>query len=78
MLSVDIICCDVHISSEQDAVEAYKVFNGRWYALRQLSCQFVPIRRWRSAICGEGSPLEHTCTIEHGVVALATSLTYFM
>ena len=39
--------------SEQECADAYKAFNGRWYAMRQLSCQFCPVVKWKTAICGQ-------------------------
>lgn len=29
------------------------MFNGRWYAGRQLQCEFSPVTRWKTAICGK-------------------------
>ncbi|XP_053645403.1 U2 small nuclear ribonucleoprotein auxiliary factor 35 kDa subunit-related protein 2 isoform X2 [Cherax quadricarinatus] len=56
------VCCNtsshlrgnvyVQYSKEEDALEARAVFNGRWYAGRQLTCLFVTIERWKSALCG--------------------------
>lgn len=37
---------------EEDALEAFKAFNGRWYAGKQLSCEFTLVNKWKSAICG--------------------------
>ncbi len=31
------------------------MFNGRWYAGRQLQCEFSPVTRWKTAICGKES-----------------------
>uniref|UniRef100_A0A493SX49 Zinc finger CCCH-type, RNA binding motif and serine/arginine rich 2 n=1 Tax=Anas platyrhynchos platyrhynchos TaxID=8840 RepID=A0A493SX49_ANAPP len=28
------------------------LFSGRWYAGRQLHCEFCPVTRWKTAICG--------------------------
>jgi hypothetical protein len=42
----------VQYQSEEECSAAYQKFNGRWYAQRQLSCQFCPVQRWRNAICG--------------------------
>ena len=38
---------------EEECDKAYQMFNGRWYAQRQLSCEFCPVTKWKSAICGE-------------------------
>ena len=40
---------------EREAMQAYAKFNGRFYASRQISCEFVKIEKWKSAICGEFS-----------------------
>ncbi|XP_054718338.1 U2 small nuclear ribonucleoprotein auxiliary factor 35 kDa subunit-related protein 1-like [Uloborus diversus] len=42
----------VQYPSEKEAVEAYKGFNGRFYAGKQLTCEFTHVVKWRSAICG--------------------------
>ncbi|GFV64991.1 hypothetical protein TNCV_763331 [Trichonephila clavipes] len=42
----------VQFSSEEEAVKAYQAFNGRYYAGRQLTCEFTNVIKWRSAICG--------------------------
>ncbi|XP_045582468.1 U2 small nuclear ribonucleoprotein auxiliary factor 35 kDa subunit-related protein 2 [Procambarus clarkii] len=56
------VCCNtsshlrgnvyVQYSKEEDALQARAFFNGRWYAGRQLTCLFVTIDRWKSALCG--------------------------
>ncbi|GAB6019781.1 U2 small nuclear ribonucleoprotein auxiliary factor 35 kDa subunit- protein 2 [Chamberlinius hualienensis] len=56
------VCCNfelhlrgnvyVQYESEEDAIKAFNMFNGRWYASRQLSCEFSPVTKWKSAICG--------------------------
>ncbi|XP_076042056.1 uncharacterized protein LOC143025951 isoform X2 [Oratosquilla oratoria] len=56
------VCCNtsphlqgsvyVQYSEEVEAMRAVSVFNGRWYAGRQLSCFMVSINKWKSAICG--------------------------
>ena len=28
------------------------MFNGRWYAQRQLSCELCHVTKWKPAICG--------------------------
>lgn len=43
----------VQYSREDDAVCARSMFNGRWYAGRQLTCFFVTIEKWKAALCGE-------------------------
>ncbi|KFM74891.1 U2 small nuclear ribonucleoprotein auxiliary factor subunit-related protein 1, partial [Stegodyphus mimosarum] len=42
----------VQYSKEEEAVEAYKNFNGRYYAGKQITCEFTHVIKWRSAICG--------------------------
>ena len=39
-------------NSTADAEIAYCRFNGRYYASKQLSTEFVSIPSWRKAICG--------------------------
>ena len=56
------VCCNhephlrgnvyVQYREEHEAVKAYAKFNGRFYASRQISCEFVKIEKWKSAICG--------------------------
>ncbi|XP_078470133.1 U2 small nuclear ribonucleoprotein auxiliary factor 35 kDa subunit-related protein 2 isoform X1 [Lampetra planeri] len=42
----------VQYETEEEAVQAFQMFNGRWYAGRQINCEFCPVSRWKSAICG--------------------------
>uniref|UniRef100_A0A8D2LVE4 Zinc finger CCCH-type, RNA binding motif and serine/arginine rich 2 n=1 Tax=Varanus komodoensis TaxID=61221 RepID=A0A8D2LVE4_VARKO len=42
----------ISILLEQECQEALALFNGRWYAGRQLQCEFCPVTRWKTAICG--------------------------
>ncbi|KAM6151460.1 U2 small nuclear ribonucleoprotein auxiliary factor 35 kDa subunit-related protein 2 [Rhynchocyon petersi] len=42
----------VQYQSEEDSQTALSLFNGRWYAGRQLQCEFCPVTRWQMAICG--------------------------
>ncbi|GBN53559.1 U2 small nuclear ribonucleoprotein auxiliary factor subunit-related protein 1 [Araneus ventricosus] len=42
----------VQFSKEEEAVKAYQQFNGRYYAGKQLTCEFTNVIKWRSAICG--------------------------
>lgn len=39
--------------SENSAQEAFMNLNGRFYGGKQISCQFVEIKKWKSAICGQ-------------------------
>lgn len=43
----------VQYQSEEDCQAAFSLFNGRWYAGRQLQCEFCPVTRWKMAICGK-------------------------
>ncbi|XP_059944216.1 U2 small nuclear ribonucleoprotein auxiliary factor 35 kDa subunit-related protein 2-like [Mesoplodon densirostris] len=36
---------------EEECQAALSLFNGRWYAGRQLQCEFCPVTRWKMAIC---------------------------
>jgi len=57
------VCCNhephlrgnvyVQYKEEREAIQAYAKFNGRFYASRQISCEFVKIEKWKSAICGQ-------------------------
>ncbi|CAI9539362.1 unnamed protein product [Staurois parvus] len=42
----------VQYQTEDECARAYSLFNGRWYASRQLQCEFSPVTKWKSAICG--------------------------
>ncbi|XP_044526284.1 U2 small nuclear ribonucleoprotein auxiliary factor 35 kDa subunit-related protein 2 [Gracilinanus agilis] len=42
----------VQYQSEEECQAAFSLFNGRWYAGRQLQCEFSPVTRWKMAICG--------------------------
>ncbi|KAI1899551.1 hypothetical protein AGOR_G00062950 [Albula goreensis] len=42
----------VQYDTEIECKEAFITFNGRWYAGRQLQCEFSPVTRWKTAICG--------------------------
>ncbi|XP_075632156.1 U2 small nuclear ribonucleoprotein auxiliary factor 35 kDa subunit-related protein 2 isoform X3 [Balearica regulorum gibbericeps] len=41
----------VQYQSEKDCQAALALFSGRWYAGRQLHCEFCPVTRWKTAIC---------------------------
>lgn len=43
----------VQFMNEDDALKACALFNGRWYAGRQMTCYQVTIEKWRYALCGE-------------------------
>ncbi|TRY85463.1 hypothetical protein DNTS_008577 [Danionella cerebrum] len=42
----------IQYETEEQCKEAFMMFNGRWYAGRQLQCEFCPVTRWKTAICG--------------------------
>ena len=42
----------VQYQSEEECQAALSLFKGRWYAGRQLQCEFCPVTRWKMAICG--------------------------
>ncbi|XP_014469221.1 PREDICTED: U2 small nuclear ribonucleoprotein auxiliary factor 35 kDa subunit-related protein 2 isoform X2 [Dinoponera quadriceps] len=42
----------VEYHTEREATRAWKRLNGRWYAGKQLKCEFANLKSWRSAICG--------------------------
>lgn len=43
----------VHYVSREAAIAAYNHMNGRFYAKKQISCEFVGVTKWKLAICGE-------------------------
>ncbi|XP_071736834.1 uncharacterized protein [Rutidosis leptorrhynchoides] len=43
----------VHYKSLDSAVMAYNSVNGRYFAGKQVTCEFVSLSRWKVAICGE-------------------------
>ncbi|MBN3315266.1 U2AFM protein, partial [Atractosteus spatula] len=49
----------VQYEKEEECIEAFKLFNGRWYAGKQLQCEFSPVTRWKTALCGLFS--KHKC-----------------
>ncbi|CAL8245146.1 unnamed protein product [Lota lota] len=42
----------VQFNTEEQCMEAYQKFNGRYYAGKQLHCELCPVTRWKNAICG--------------------------
>ena len=42
----------VEYYTEREAAGALRGLKGRWYAGRQLHCEFVNLKSWRGAICG--------------------------
>ncbi|KAM1244938.1 hypothetical protein ACFX2I_036198 [Malus domestica] len=43
----------IHYKSMDSAVVAYQSVNGRYFAGKQISCEFINVTRWKVAICGE-------------------------
>lgn len=43
----------MHFKSLDSAVLAHHYINGRFFAGKQINCEFVNITRWKVAICGE-------------------------
>ncbi|KAJ4717589.1 zinc finger CCCH domain-containing protein 5 [Melia azedarach] len=43
----------VHFKLLESAVLAYRAVNGRYFAGKQITCEFVNVSRWKIAICGE-------------------------
>ena len=61
------VCCVcVCYFREEECAEAFRIFNGRWYAQRQLSCEYCPVQKWKTAICGT--------KIDDGISALVFKL----
>ncbi|XP_021347037.1 U2 small nuclear ribonucleoprotein auxiliary factor 35 kDa subunit-related protein 2-like isoform X2 [Mizuhopecten yessoensis] len=56
------VCCNyephlrgnvyIQYRREDDAASAFAQFNGRFYGGKQLSCEYVTIPTWKSAVCG--------------------------
>lgn len=42
----------VQYRSVEEAQRARALLNGRWYAGRPVSCEFSPVERWKTAVCG--------------------------
>lgn len=69
-------CCntEVHLRgnlyveyyTEREAARALRRLKGRWYAGRQLNCEFVNLKSWRSAVCGMSKcPKGRACNFLH-------------
>lgn len=43
----------MHYKSLDSALLAYGSMNGRYFAGKQITCEFVAVTRWKAAICGE-------------------------
>lgn len=52
--------------SKRDAARAWRNLNGRYYAGRQLNCQFIFFNSWNNAVCGiTKCPKGRTCNFLH-------------
>ncbi|XP_053970803.1 U2 small nuclear ribonucleoprotein auxiliary factor 35 kDa subunit-related protein 1 [Hylaeus volcanicus] len=69
-------CCntEVHLRgnlyveyyTEREAARAMRKLKGRWYAGRQLNCEFANLKSWRSAVCGMAKcPKGRACNFLH-------------
>ncbi|KAL6634564.1 hypothetical protein ACP70R_027235 [Stipagrostis hirtigluma subsp. patula] len=56
----------VHFKSLDSALLAYSSINGRYFAGKQITCEFVALTRWKAAICGEYMRSRYK-TCSHGV-----------
>ncbi|EZA58931.1 hypothetical protein DMN91_011014 [Ooceraea biroi] len=55
-------CCNIEVHlrgnmyveyyTEREAARAWRNLKGRWYAGKQLNCEFANLTSWRSAVCG--------------------------
>ncbi|CAG8505048.1 23525_t:CDS:2 [Cetraspora pellucida] len=61
----------VQFSKEYEAEQALRTIRGRWYAGKQLICEYCPVTNWRSAICGR-----YLCFIFVVLQILWISLTF--
>lgn len=52
--------------TEREAARAWRKLKGRWYAGKQLNCEFTNLKSWRSAICGmTNCPKGRACNFLH-------------
>ncbi|KZC08380.1 U2 small nuclear ribonucleoprotein auxiliary factor 35 kDa subunit-related protein 1 [Dufourea novaeangliae] len=69
-------CCNTEIHlrgnlyveyyTEREAARALRKLKGRWYAGRQLNCEFANLKSWRSAVCGMAKcPKGRACNFLH-------------
>ena len=52
-----IVLTEFILNSENDALKAFHLFNGRYYGGRPINCSFVRINLWKEAICGKYSEI---------------------
>ncbi|RUP44262.1 hypothetical protein BC936DRAFT_149704 [Jimgerdemannia flammicorona] len=43
----------VQYATETDTAAALEATRGRWYGGRRLTCDYVPVTKWKMAICGQ-------------------------
>lgn len=55
----------MHYQSLDSAIAAYNAINGRFFAGKQITCEFIGVTRWKVAICGEYMKSRHK-TCSHG------------
>lgn len=56
----------VEYYTEREAARALRSLKGRWYAGRQLNCEFVNLKSWRNAVCGmPNCPKGRACNFLH-------------
>lgn len=56
----------VEYCTEREAARALRKLKGRWYAGRQLNCEFANLKSWRSAVCGMTKcPKGRACNFLH-------------
>lgn len=55
----------VHYQSLDSAIASYNAINGRYFAGKQITCEFIGVTRWKVAICGEYMKSRHR-TCSHG------------
>ncbi|XP_046465658.1 U2 small nuclear ribonucleoprotein auxiliary factor 35 kDa subunit-related protein 2 [Neodiprion pinetum] len=56
----------VEYYEERAAARALRSLKGRWYAGRQLNCEFANVQSWRNAICGMPKcPKGRSCNFLH-------------
>lgn len=56
----------VEYHTEREAARALRRLKGRYYAGRQLNCEFVNLKSWRSAVCGMSKcPKGRACNFLH-------------
>ncbi|KAE9445404.1 hypothetical protein C3L33_22698, partial [Rhododendron williamsianum] len=52
----------IHYKSLDSALAAYQSINGRYFAGKQVTCEFIGVTKWKVAICGEYTKSRKTCS----------------